>query len=169
MGLPKRLRNFNVFDSGASYMGQVAEVQLPKLARKMEGVRYGGMNGEVESDMGNELLTIEHTYGGIMRPILEQYGLLKVDGVQLRFAGAYRSDDSDKTDAVEVVVRGRHKEIDMGAAKMGGETAFKVVSTLTYYKLSINGEALIEIDVLAGVEKIKGVDLLADERKAIGI
>lgn len=169
MGLPKKLRNFNVFDSGVSYIGQVAEVQLPKLSRKMEAVRYGGMNGEIESDMGNEVITMEHTYGGIMRAILEQYGALKHDGVQLRFSGAYRAEDTDKYDSVEVVVRGRHKEIDMGTAKMGGETAFKVVSTLSYYKLTINGEDVIEIDLLAGIEKIKGVDLLAAERQAIGL
>lgn len=169
MGLPKKLRNFNMFGDGVSYMGQAGEITLPKLARKMEAWRGGGMAGEIESDMGQELLTMEHTYGGLMRPILEQYGTLKHDGVQLRFAGAYRSDDSDKSEAVEIVVRGRHKEIDMGSAKMGGETAFKVSTSLSYYKLTWNGEDVIEIDVLANVFKIKGVDLLADERKAIGV
>jgi P2 family phage contractile tail tube protein len=169
MGLPKKLKNFNVFDSGASYMGQVSEVQLPKLSRKMEAWRGAGMSGEVETDQGMEVMTMEHTYGGIMRSILEQWGVLKHDGVQLRFSGAYRAEDSDKYDTVEVTVRGRHKEIDMGTAKMAGETAFKVNTTLSYYKLVINGEDVLEIDVLAGVEKVKGVDRLADERKAIGL
>ncbi|NVM80057.1 hypothetical protein FHW83_005902 [Duganella sp. SG902] len=169
MALPKKLKNFNVFDSGNSYQGQVAELQLPKLSRKMEAWRGAGMSGEVETDQGMEVMTMEETYGGIMRPILEQWGLLKHDGVQVRFSGAYRAEDSDTHDSVEVTVRGRRKEIDMGTAKMAGETAFKVVTTLSYYKLTINGEDVIEIDVLAGIEKVKGVDRLADQRKAIGL
>lgn len=169
MGLPKKLKNFNVFGDGESYQGEVGEVVLPKLSRKMEAWRGAGMNGEVETDQGLEVLTMEQTYGGLMRSIFKQWGALKHDGVQLRFAGAYRAGDSDKADSVEVTVRGRHKEIDMGTAKMGGETAFKVVSTLTYYKLTINGEDMIEIDVLAGIEKVNGVDINAEDRKAIGL
>lgn len=169
MAMPKRLKNFNVFDSGNSYQGLVAEVALPKLSRKMEAVRFAGMLGELEDDQGMEALTMEMTFGGIMRSILEQWGLLKVDGVQLRIAGAYRAEDSDKYDSVEVTVRGRHKEIDMGTAKMGGSTDFKVSTSISYYKLTINGDDIIEIDVLAGIEKVKGVDRKADERKAIGL
>lgn len=169
MGLPRKLKNFNVFNDGNSYMGQVAEVNLPKLTRKMEEWRAGGMNAPIKTDLGNEALSMECTYGGIMRQILEQYGSLKHDGVQLRFAGAYQSDDSDMPDAVEVVVRGRHSEIDPGSSKAGDDTAFKVVTEISYYKLTINGEDVIEIDIMNMVEKIKGVDLLAKQRKAIGM
>lgn len=168
MGLPKKLRDFTVFANGVNYMGQVGEITLPKLSRKMEGWRGAGMATEIESDLGLEPLTMEHTYGGLMREILEQFGTLKHDGVQLRFAGAYRAEDSDTADAVEIVVKGRHKEIDMGTAKMAGETAMKVNSSLSYYKLTWNGKDLIEIDVLQGIEKVNGVDLRASDRQAAG-
>jgi uncharacterized protein len=169
MGLPRKLKNFNVFNDGNSYMGQVAEVNLPKLTRKMEEWRGGGMNAPIKADLGQEALSMECTYGGIMRQILEQYGTLKHDGVQLRYAGAYQSDDSDTPDAVEVVVRGRHSEVDPGSSKPGDDTSMKVVTEISYYKLTINGEDVIEIDIMNMIEKVKGVDLLAKQRAAIGM
>jgi P2 family phage contractile tail tube protein len=104
-----------------------------------------------------------------MKTTLGKYGTLKHDGVQLRFAGAYQAEDATKPDAVEIVVRGRHKEIDMGGAKPGDDTAFKVSTTCSYYKLTINGETIIEIDLVNMVEIVNGEDLLASLRSAIGL
>lgn len=169
MGLPSKLKGFNVFDGGVSYMGQVAEVVLPKLSRKMEAWRAGGMNGSIDIDFGNEAIEMECTYGGLMKDVLKQYGHKKHDGVMLRFAGGYQAEDSDDVDAVEVVVRGRYKEIDFGTAKGGDDTTFKTMCSVSYYKLTINGADVIEIDIMNMVEKIDGDDILAKLRRALGV
>ena len=44
-----------------------------------------------------------------------------VDGVQLRCAAAYQRDDTQEVDSVEIIVRGRHSEIDRGEAKVGDD------------------------------------------------
>lgn len=169
MALPRTLKYFNVFYQGNNFAGQVLEFELPKLGRKMEGYRPGGVSGEIESDVGLEKLECEHTYAGLMREIFNDFGIQKVDGVQLRFAGSYQHEDTGNIDAVEVVVRGRHAEIDPGKAKAGDKTEFKVKSVLTYYKLTINSEVVIEIDILNMIENVNGTDLLADHRTAIGL
>lgn len=169
MALPRTLKYFNVFYQGNNFAGQVLEFELPKLGRKMEGYRPGGVSGEIESDVGLEKLECEHTYAGLMREIFNDFGIQKVDGVQLRFAGSYQHEDTGNIDAVEVVVRGRHSEIDPGKAKSGDKTEFKVKSALTYYKLTINGEVVIEIDLLNMIENVNGTDRLADHRTAIGL
>jgi len=169
MGMPKVLKNYNVYNEGKSWLGQIAEVALPKLSRQMEKYRGGGMNGPVSIDMGQEALEIEMSCAGIMQQVFEQYAITKIDGVMLRFSGAYQSDDTAAVDAVEVVVRGRHQEIDPGKAKPGDKTDFKVKSTLSYYKLSMNGKVIIEIDLLNFVEIVNGVDMLSGQRKAIGL
>lgn len=169
MALPRKLKNFNLFVDGISFVGQAVEIQLPKLSRKVEEYRGGGMNGPIEVDLGGEKLEIEHSYGGLMKEILLQYGATRADAVLLRFAGAYQRDDTGDVDAVEVTVRGRHQEIDPGKAKGGDDTEFKVKSSLTYYKLSINGVVLIEIDHINMIENIGGVDMLAEQRSAIGM
>lgn len=169
MALPRKLKNFNVFNDGLTFIGVVTEVVLPKLTRKMEEMRNGGMNGPVDADLGIEKLTAEHTYGGLVREVFNQFGISRVDGVLLRFAGAYQRDDTGEVDAVEVVMRGRHSEIDGGTSKAGDDTAFKVTSTLSYYKLTINGETVVEIDLLNMVEMVNGEDRLAEQRTAIGL
>lgn len=169
MALPRKLKNFNVFNDGETYLGVAAEVTLPKLTRQMEEYRGGGMNAPIDADMGMQKLTVEHTYGGLVRQLFAQYGISRADGVLLRFAGAYQRDDTGEVDAVEVVMRGRHSEIDPGNSKAGEDTVFKVTSSLSYYKLTINGQAVVEIDVLNMVEVIDGEDRLAEQRAAIGL
>lgn len=169
MALPRKLKNFNLFGNGESYLGQVNEVTLPVLTRATEDYRGGGMSGAVKVDMGQEPLEMESKFGGVMRSILRQYGAVTHDGVQLRFAGAYQRDDTGAVDAVEVVVRGRHTEINMGNAKAGDDTEFSVTSALSYYKLVINGRTEIEIDLVNMIEVVGGVDRLVAQRRAIGV
>lgn len=169
MALPRKLKNFNVFVDGVSHIGEATEITLPKLARKMEGYRGAGMSGEASVDQGIEALSVEHTYGGFMRQAFDQFGIARIDGVLLRFAGAYQRDDTGDVDAIEVVMRGRHKEIDGGNSKAGDDTTFKITSALTYYKLTINGEDVVEIDLVNMIEVINGEDRLAEHRRAIGL
>ncbi|WP_252385024.1 phage major tail tube protein, partial [Escherichia coli] len=46
--------------------------------------------------------------------------------VPIRFAGSYQRDDTGETVAVEVVMRGRQKEIDTGEGKQGEDTESKI-------------------------------------------
>lgn len=169
MGLPSKLKNFNLFNDGRSYIGQVPEITLPKLSRKMEDYVAGGMTGPVEIDYMNEKIELDWTAGGLLEDALLQYGASAHDAVQLRFAGAYQKEDTGDVDAVEVVIRGRHKEIDMGNAKVGDKTEHKYKTTCSYYKLTINDRPIIELDFVNGLEVVGGIDRSANIRAAMGI
>ncbi len=169
MGMPRKLKNFNLFQNGVSFVGMVPEVTLPKLSRKMEEYRAAGMSGPVSVDFGNEAVSIEWTAGGLMVEALKQYGARSHGAVQLRFAGAYQEDDEGTVTAVEVVVRGRYKEIDLGAAKVADDTTHKYTMPCSYYKLMVDGAAVIELDFMSGIETIGGTDTTAAIRKAIGL
>ncbi|KWC22747.1 phage tail protein [Burkholderia ubonensis] len=169
MGMPRKLKGFNLFQNGENFVGQVVEVTLPKLTRKMEDYQGGGMGGPIKIDFGQEGIQLEWTCGGFMRSVLGQYGVMKHDGVLLRFAGGYQSEDSPSVDAVEIIIKGRHSEIELGSAKAKEDTAFKVTTVASYYKLSVNGEDIIEIDFINMIEKINGNDLYAALRTAMGL
>lgn len=169
MGMPSVLKHFNLFNEARSYQGEVQELKLPKLTRKMEEYRGGGMGGPVKIDLGQEIIELEHTYGGLVPEILKQYGTAKVSGFGLRFAGSYEDDGTGTVRAVEIIARGRHEEIDMGDAK-GGDMSKTVVKTVcSYYKLSIDNQELIEIDHENFIFKVNGVDQMEAHRKAIGL
>lgn len=171
MALPKKLKNMNLFNDANSYMGVAKTVTLPKLARKMEAWRGAGMDGPVKADMGHsdDGIQLEWTLGGWDLTALRQYGAISATGVQLRWAGAVQRDDTGEVSAVEVVVRGRHEEIDFGDAEPGEETEHKITTTCAYYKLTVDGNTEVEIDLLNFVFLVNGEDLLAEQRKAIGL
>ena len=67
MALPRKLKYLNMFNDGLSYMGVVESVTLPKLTRKLEKYRGGGMPGSVSIDLGldDDALSCEWTLGGL--------------------------------------------------------------------------------------------------------
>lgn len=169
MSLPRKLKNYNFYNEGESYLGRTSEIVLPKLTAKMEEWRGGGMDAPIDIDLGMEKLTMEWTTGGYEIQVMKQFGMLRHDAVGLRFAGGLQGEDSDVVHAVEIVTRGRHSEIDFGTAKAGDDTAIKIVSTLSYYRLSVDGEVLVEIDVVGMRKVIGGEDRLEGMRTALGL
>lgn len=168
MALPRKLKLFNLFLDGESWLGLVPELTLPKLARKMDDYRGGGMEGPVKIDMGQEGLELDFTTGFDGR-IFKKYAATSVSAVLLRFAGSWQRDDVGDVAAVEITVRGRISEIDPGNAKAGEDAPLKVKMALSYYKLTVNNEELVEIDLANLVNKVGGTDMLAAHRAALGI
>lgn len=171
MALPKKLKMMNLFNEGNSYLGQTGEVTLPKLGRKFEDWRGGGMDGNIKWDAGlsDDMIEFAWKLGGIDPLVIGQYGAVSVSSLGLRFAGSYQRDDTGDTTALEMTIRGRHEEIDFGNAKAGDDTELSIKTIWSYLKISIDGEDYIEIDIPGMVFKVKGKDMYAEHRKNIGL
>jgi P2 family phage contractile tail tube protein len=171
MALPRKLKNLNLFNDANSYVGVVKSVTLPPLGRKMESYRGGGMNGPVKADLGfsDDGIQFEWRTGGLDLIALRQFGAVNAAGVALRFAGAFQQDDTGDVSAVEVVMRGRHETIEMGDNQPGEDTEHSITTTCTYYKLIVDNEEIIEIDLLNFIENVNGVDMLEKQRAAMGL
>ncbi|WP_127881858.1 phage major tail tube protein [Pseudomonas lactis] len=171
MAMPRKLKNLNLFNDGNSYLGLVKSLTLPSLGRKMEAYRGGGMNGPVKADLGmsDDGIQFEWKTGGLDLISLRQFGAVNASSVALRFSGPYQQDDTGETSNVEVVVRGRHETIEMGDAQPGEDTEHSMTTTCSYYKLTVDGEEIIEIDLLNFVENVNGVDMLEKHRTGMGI
>ncbi|MHB2139878.1 phage major tail tube protein [Pseudomonas monsensis] len=171
MAMPRKLKNMNLFNDGNTYQGVVKSVTPPPLGRKMESYRGGGMNGPVKADLGfsDDGIQFEWKTGGLDLIALKQFGSVNASGVQLRFAGSFQQDDTGEVSAVEIIVRGRHETIEMGDAAPGEDTEHSITTTCSYYKLIVDNEDIIEIDLLNFIEKVNGVDMLEKQRSAIGL
>lgn len=170
MALPSKLKYFNIFNDAEMYLAQAQSFTPAKLTRKTESYRGGGMTGAAQIDMGldDAALDISFVIGGYEKLSLKQAGGL-VDGVMLRFAGAFQRDDSDAFDSVEVYVRGRHKEFDRGTWSSGETNTTTISMACTYYKEVVNGEIIVEIDTINMIENIAGKDRIAKARRMIGL
>lgn len=171
MAMPRKLKNMMLFNDGHSYLGVAKSVTLPALGRKMEAFRGAGMNGPVKADLGmsDDGIQLEWSLGGLDLTVLKQFGAVGAAAVPLRFTGSYQQDDTGEETAVEIVVRGRHESIEMGEAAAGEDTEHKITTAGSYYKLIVDGETLIEIDLLNFIEIVGGEDRLAKQRAALGI
>ncbi len=169
MGLPRTLKKFAVFMDGVSFLGETEEVTLPKLKRKMEDHRSGGMPGPIKIDLGQDSIEMEWKAAGFIVEQYKAYGAIKHDKVLLRFAGGIQSDDNEEVQSVEVTVRGRAEEIDPGSTKAGDKTQQTMKMPCSYYKLVVDGETIIEIDMVNMIETINGEDRAAAWRAALGI
>lgn len=168
MGFPSKLKDMNFFEDGTSYKGQVTEVTLPKLTMKLEDYRAGGMAGPVPVDFGLEKIELEFKAGGLVRGLFRQFGAVALDKTLNRWAGAYQDDSSGAVVSCEIVTRGRTSEIDMGSGKPGDDTEQTFKTTCSYYKLTVDGEVWIEIDMIGGLFIVFGNDRRAEIRAAIG-
>jgi uncharacterized protein len=172
MALPRKLKKLNVFLNGDNWVGVAEDFTPAKLSRKFEPYRGGGMGGAVNIDMGMEdsALDVSFTFGGYGEELLRCMGEPKADGTSLRFNGSVQRDDTGEVGAVEIVCRGRFKELDRGTLKSGDNTQAKVSMVNTYYKEIIDGQVIHEIDLINMIEiGTDGVDRMAEHRKAIGL
>ncbi|GGZ31987.1 phage major tail tube protein [Asticcacaulis endophyticus] len=165
--LPAVLKNFNLFIDGQSFLGRIAEVTLPSLTAITEDYRGAGMQSPVSIDQGMEQQQLEWKPGGHLTAMYAQWGVPSLDGVQLRFAGGYQSDDTGEVRKVEIIVRGKHSEIAPGTAKAGEKGEPTVTTKLVYYRIEEDGRVLIENDVLGMKMIVGGVDRYAELRAAI--
>ncbi len=171
MALPKKLKQMNLFNDGENWIGIIEEFTPAKLTRKFEKYRGGGMPGTADIDLGFDdgALEIEFTIGGFELKLLQQSASAKHDGVPLRFAGAFQRDDTGDVSRVEIVSRGRIKELDGGNFKVGDNSQTKVSMTNTYYKVMVDGATVVEVDTVNMIHVVDGTDMMADYRKAIGL
>lgn len=167
MALPRVLKNFNLFVDGRGYAGRVTEIELPKLTVKVDDFRAGGMDLPAAIDMGMEKLECSFSLAEYDENVLKLFGLANGNAVQVTARGAIQADSLDAV-PVAINLRGAIKGLEQGTWKAGEKPILKCSMALRYYRETVGGDDLIEIDVENMVRKIGGVDQLAGIRAAIG-
>ncbi|WP_264687702.1 phage major tail tube protein [Wolbachia endosymbiont (group A) of Sympetrum striolatum] len=165
--LPKILKNFNVFVDGRGYAGKIDEVTLPKLTIKTEEYRAGGMDIPINIDMGMEKLEADFTFSEYDSELFRLFGLINNNAVSLTLRGGLQG--GSDAESVVINLRGLFKELDFGNWKAAEKATLKCTVAANYYKLTIDGRELIEIDAENMIRKIDGVDQMTSMRTALGI
>ena len=165
---PRILKNMNLFVDGRGYAGRVDEIELPKLTLKTEEHRAGGMDLPIEVDLGMEKLESNLTLSDFDPEVFRLFGLLDKQDTPVTVRGAIQR-QGESAQAVVVALRGGWREIDSGTWKPGDKSTLKVAVAVSYFKLTIAGQEIVEIDAINLVRKVGGTDQMADIRNAIGM
>lgn len=167
--LPRTLKNFNIFTNGLNWAGVAQSIQIPKISRKMEDFRGAGMIGDVALAMGYEKLEGEITYAGFDSNHYKQMGTNSISGLPVRYVGVYERQDTGDMQHVEIYLRGRAKELDSGEVKNGEKTEVKMSFAYTYFRIEVEGEVLVELDLVNGTEIFGDSDLAESTKELLGL
>ncbi|ROS05705.1 hypothetical protein EDC56_1254 [Sinobacterium caligoides] len=156
-------KNMTVFHDGLALLGECIDFTPPILAIQTEEFRAGGMDAAIELDMGMETLKASYTMAGVNPEVLKSLG----KRVNVVFKGAL--DSRGEVTPYECKVTARVTGIDKGTITVGSVSPLTVSLTCEYYKESVGGSVIAEIDVVNSLRIINGVDQLATMRAAMGL
>lgn len=169
MGVAQDIRkNFNLFVDGKGFAGNTDEANMPELALQTEEYRAGGMDAPIDITMGMEKLTADFTLNSHSKDVLSLFGIKEGSTTSFTVREAMESFDGTVT-AVVHNLTGKIVKISQGTSKAGEVPKDKYDLSLTYYKQTIGGTIVHEIDVINMVRIINGTDVLADIRSALGM
>jgi phage major tail tube protein len=168
MKMPKVLKGFNIFVDGENQYGVTVDVTRPKIARKTEDYTPGGAMTEMTVVHGFEKLELEITSKGYDADMLKSMSS-SIAGKLIRYQGALQEEDGESYRVLRGEARGRVIEADPGGDKQGegGEHKFKIA--LVYWKETLDGEPIVEIDVIGNKASFGGKDEREGLRAALGI
>ena len=169
MQIPERLINFKVYEEGEQFIG-VADIDLPEYENMTETVSGAGIMGELDTP------TVGH-YGALSvtlnwRSIVKDLIYLSTPKThKLDIRGAVQSIDSATGEIVKKQVRVYlwclPKKTSAGKMEKASPTDSSNELSVIYYKLSIDGEKMLEIDILNEICYILGTDYYADVKSLL--
>lgn len=161
-------KNFSMRVDGRGYVGQVDEFNPPKLAKKTDEYRAGGMNAPVKIGLGMEAMDVDWSMKKFDVNLLGMFGLAEGNYKAVTLNEVLESHDGTTT-AVVHTMRGTFIEIDPGSAKAADPGTTKFTMNLVYYKLQHGSTVVQEIDIINMIHMVNGVDQLAAQRTALAI
>lgn len=166
--LPRVLKNMNIFVEGIGYAGRIKECEPPEVKVKLEKYRAGGMDGEKEIDMGTESMKAKMQFAEYIPEVLTRTALSDTEGTRVTMRGAIRRNAEDAI-AVVIELHGSFDSATLGKWKSGEAADHEVEMSVGYYKATIDGKRIFEIDVDNCVRFVGDTDVLATIRAAIGM
>lgn len=171
MNVPETLINFRVYKDGKDLLG-LANVDLPDLKAITVSTKGAGMAGTVDAPVRGhyDSLEMQLNWNVLTKPGVV---LAAPTGTHLDMRGAMQVKDTEtggyKVSPIKVVVNATPKSTKMGKFDMGTTSDAGNTLEVTYIKITIDGEDIVEIDKYNYICKIDGVDYLADVREALGL
>lgn len=169
--IPERLNDFRAFDEEDSLIGAVT-VDLPELSFLTDTIKGGGIMGEIDSPVKGQLQSMTMTLhfrtigADAVKKYVHKYHQLDLRGAQ----EVYDPATGDNTIVpVRCTIKCAPKRLALGTFELGASTDTEEEMEVTYIKIYIDGQEVLEIDKFNYVCKVNGQDLLDDVKQALGL
>lgn len=165
-----RVTNANVYINGNSFLGKAEEIDLPKITAKMAEHKALGMAGSIELPAGFDKMEARIKWNSFYQDAMVlMANPYEVVSLQCRSSlETYTA--AARTSEVPVVVflKGQFKSVPTGNFKMHDNVEMESNLAVTYVKVEIDGQAVVEFDAIANMYKVNGQDILSQYRSNIG-
>lgn len=166
-----RLTNANIYLDGASLLGKAEEISLPTVAFKMVEHKAMGMMGSMEFPSGIDKMEMKIKWNSLYVDVMKKAGNpYEAHQMQIRASLESWNGTDGRTAEVPVVifVTASFKNFPMGNFKQHDNAEYETMLTVYAIKEEINGEEILEIDVMSNIYKVNGVDQMAKYRANLG-
>ncbi|MDO5391032.1 MAG: phage major tail tube protein [Eubacteriales bacterium] len=166
--VPDTLNDFNLYIGNSRTVAAVSkEVHIPALVRKT--VSTDGNGGTYDTPIPGKYEAIEQEIPlkAIHEDMTELMDPIKSVKLTLRGAVQYTDPETGDTDfyGIVYVVRGKCKSTEGGSLKPGETMGTKITLSVNYVLLKVNDKEIREVDLINGVDKVNGKDIMEKVRK----
>ena len=165
-----RLTNLNIYMNGQSMIGRAEEVNLPEIKHKLAEHKALGMIGTVELWSGIDKMEASIKWNSFYA---DAYSVaanpFRTVSIQGRGSmEVYNAAGRVAQQPVVIYLTGQFKNVPGGNFKQHDNVEITSQMTVTYMKVEINRQEIVEIDVLSNIYKVNGEDMLAEYRANLG-
>ncbi|MOA16877.1 Phage tail tube protein FII [compost metagenome] len=166
-----RVTNANIYVDGISLLGRAEEVSLPTIKNKNAEHKALGMVGIVEYFAGIDKLEMKIKWNSFYTEVMKK-AANPFEAVKLQIRSSiegYQGGSRVSQTPVIIYVTAQYKDFPLGNFKQHDNVELESNLSVTYCKMEIDGEEVMEIDVESNIYKVNGEDLLAQYRENLGI
>ena len=168
MKIPQVVNRYNLYRKGTKLVGLTGEVELPAVTMVTDTLEGAGTGGNMDVPVIGltENMDIQIPFMSLTKDLFSLANPGEAEDLTLRGAiqGTDPATGQISYTSIAISMRGTVKEITPGTVKSGGRMESSVTMTLSYYKIALDGETVLEIDKLNNVFVVNGDDVLKEVR-----
>lgn len=165
-----RVTNANIYVDGNCLLGKAEEIKLPDITAMMSEHKALGMVGKIELPSGFEKMEGEIKWNSFYRDVwLKMNNAYSMVQLQVRSSvETYGAMGRMQQQPLVTFLSVMFKKNPMGTFKQNDNAEFSSSFACYYIKQQLAGEDMLELDVLANIYKVGGLDQLDIYRNNIG-
>jgi uncharacterized protein len=160
---------FSVTLSGVMCAGAADKCTLPKVKKKMEGHRGGGMLMERKISVGYEAMEFGTSLIAADPKLLSQGGLYLGNRDLVFSVRGYMDGDGNAQHTAICQMAGEVTDLDMGDWTPGKLAKVEFKTSLYAVALQIDGNTIWQLDAKNGIYNVGGTDFYAAVKTALGL
>ena len=170
--VPEKLINSRVYDGDGNTLVAMADVTLPDIEFLSEAMSGSGLAGEYDSPVIGHFKAMKAKYkfralyGSDLAMVAPKP---RVFDVRASIQAVDAASGAYAPYALRVVMQGVPIKKGPGKVEPGKKMDNELEQSVTFYKIYVDGVAVVEIDILNYVCVIDGVDYLATVREHLGM